>query len=126
MRRGLEISVQIAERVAASKDLLLITEIQLGSEKSAINEAIKNIQNKCPNTSIMLFSPDDESHQITVYASVPGSQTKLKAGDWLKATLTEFGGKGGGQQTTGQGYLPGGRDMVAKAMVRVNELARIT
>jgi len=126
IRRGLEVSVQIAERVAATKDLLLITEIQLGSEKTAINEAIKNIQSKCPNTSIMLFSPDDESDQTTVYASVPGSQTKLKAGDWLKATLTEFGGKGGGQQTTGQGYLPGGRDMVAKAMVRANELARIT
>jgi len=125
IQKAIELSQSIAEQVSKNADPVLIAEIELGSEKGALNEAIKNIQVKCENTSIMLFSTDEESDQTIVYAVVPKSQqTKLKAGDWMKAVLTELGGKGGGSAETGTGNLPGGRDLLHKALLKADQFAK--
>jgi alanyl-tRNA synthetase len=99
---------QIADSALTSGDQVITTTIELGSDRGALEQAIKTIRDKCPRAAVMLFSADESDPagpKVSVMASVPEELVKrgLSAGDWLREATTILGGKGGGRPDAAQG-----------------------
>lgn len=99
---------QIADSALTSGDQVITTTIELGSDRGALEQAIKTIRDKCPRAAVMLFSADESdpaAPKVSVMASVPEELVKkgLSAGDWLREATTILGGKGGGRPDAAQG-----------------------
>jgi alanyl-tRNA synthetase len=99
----------IAESALTSNDQIIISSIQAGEDRNAMNAALKTIREKCPRAAVMLFSVDQNTSKVSISCAVPQDLiTKgLKAGDWLKEAAAVVGGKGGGKPDAAQG---GGTD----------------
>ena len=99
---------QVAESALTSGDRVIVTSIELGSDRGALEQAVKTIRDKCPKAAVMLFSPDDSdpaAPKIGIMASVPDEMVKagLNAGEWLREAAGIVGGKGGGKPDSAQG-----------------------
>ena len=126
-----EIARRIAESALTAGDEVIVTVIELGSERPALEEAVKTIRDRCPRSAVMLLSPDESdpaNPRVSVMAAVPESIVKkgLKAGDWVRETAAVLGGKGGGRPDQAQG---GGADVTkvkdAVALARKSALAKV-
>lgn len=95
----------IATNEAGSPDTMVVATLELGSDRKALESAMKVITAACPNKAVMLFSPDADAGRASVMASVPKPLVGMgfKAGDWVKAVAGIMGGKGGGRPDTAQG-----------------------
>jgi alanyl-tRNA synthetase len=95
----------IAQSAAGSPEDVVIASLELGSDRSALEAALKTITNACPNKAVMLMSPDMDTGRVALMATVPtGLVTKgLKAGDWIREVAGIMGGKGGGRPDNAQG-----------------------
>jgi len=95
----------IAQSAAGSPEDVVIASLELGSDRSALEAALKTITNACPNKAVMLMSPDMDTGRVALMATVPtGLVTKgLKAGDWIREVASIMGGKGGGRPDNAQG-----------------------
>ncbi|MDR1912223.1 MAG: alanine--tRNA ligase [Helicobacteraceae bacterium] len=81
---------------------------------------VDDLKNRYEKIAVMLFSENEGA--ISVTAGIKG--LNLKAGEWLKATLTEFGGKGGGRDDFASGGGIGAEALQAakaKALTLVKE-----
>ncbi|MDR2033454.1 MAG: alanine--tRNA ligase [Helicobacteraceae bacterium] len=81
---------------------------------------VDDLKNRYEKIAVMLFSENEGA--ISVTAGIKG--LNLKAGEWLKATLAEFGGKGGGRDdfASGGGIGAGALQAAkAKALTLVKE-----
>jgi len=99
---------QIAESAATAGEEIIVSTIDLGSDRGALEQAIKTIRDKCPRAAVMLLSPDETDSaapKISVMAAVPEALVKqgLNAGEWLREVTTILGGKGGGRPDAAQG-----------------------
>jgi alanyl-tRNA synthetase len=99
----------IAESALTSNDQIIISSIDAGEDRNAMNAALKTIREKCPRAAVMLFSVEQNTGKVSISCAVPQDLiTKgLKAGDWLKEAAAVVGGKGGGKPDAAQG---GGTD----------------
>jgi alanyl-tRNA synthetase len=98
----------IAESAATSHEEVIVTSLELGSDRGAIEQAVKTIRDKCPRAAVMLLSPDEGEGKVAVVASVPDVLVKrgLNAGEWLREAVAVLGGKGGGRPDMAQGAGP--------------------
>jgi len=74
---------------------------------SKVNQKIINfIKNILPSTPFLGLTYEDS--RVTVFANVPEEKwASIRADDWIKATLAQFGGRGGGKPGNAQGQAQG-------------------
>ncbi len=98
----------IANAAKGSNEDIIITTLDLGSDRTALESAVSTIQKAVPNKAVMVISPDTASGRVAVMASVSDPMIKrgLKAGDWIRETTAIMGGKGGGRPSAAQGSGP--------------------
>jgi len=76
--------------------------VEAGSDRKALDAAVKALRDKLPEAFIALFSKDDK--KVMLMTSVPKNKTsELNAGDCAKTLSNILGGKGGGSAENGQG-----------------------
>jgi len=107
-QRAAGLARQIAESAATAGEEVIISTVELGSDRGALEQAVKTIRDKCPRSAVMLLSPDEEAGKVAVMAAVPEGLVKrgLNAGEWLRETVAVLGGKGGGRPDSAQGAGP--------------------
>jgi len=95
---------QIADSAATSGEDIIVSMIELGGDRGALEQAVKTIRDTCPRAAVMLFSPD-ETGKVSIMSSVPEESIKkgLNAGEWLREAAGLMGGKGGGRPDAAQG-----------------------
>ncbi len=107
----------IADSALADLRPFIVGTVSAGDDRGALQAALKVLQDKCPKAGALLLSAGEE--RVSLIAWVPDAQIKqgLKAGDWIQATATACGGKGGGKpnQAQGGGTEPGKIHEAAKA-----------
>jgi alanyl-tRNA synthetase len=101
----------IAESALTSGDEVIISLIDAGSERAALEQAVKTIRDKCPRSAVMLLSADEtdpSAPKVSIIAAVPEVLIKrgLKAGEWVQQAAALVGGKGGGRPEAAQGGGP--------------------
>ena len=94
----------LAGSAESSLDPYFVSTIEVGSDRGALQAAMKTITDRVPRKAVMLMSPDEGAGKVAVMAMVPKDQQgKLKAGDWVRETVGVMGGKGGGKPDSAQG-----------------------
>ncbi len=94
----------LASSAEADSTPYFVSTIEVGSDRGALQAAMKTITDRVPRKSVMLMSPDEVAGKVAVMAVVPkDQQSKLKAGDWVRETVGVMGGKGGGKPDSAQG-----------------------
>ncbi len=109
-KAAVESAKAIATAAAAELDNeLVIHSLDAGSDRKALQQAVKTIMDHCPKSGVMLLSPDSDEQRVSIIAVVPKNlQSRgLKAGDWVRTAAEACGGKGGGKPDAAQG---GGTD----------------
>ncbi|MFM9994192.1 MAG: alanine--tRNA ligase [Phycisphaerales bacterium] len=98
----------IGEAAKARNEPVVVATLELGSDRGAIEQAVKTIRDLCPAAAVMVLSPDEAEAKVSVMAGVPppGVQRGLSAGDWVRETARVLGGKGGGRPDAAQGAGP--------------------
>jgi len=104
-QRAQAVAQGVANAAAGSSEPVVITTLELGSDRTALEAAVSTIQKTVPNTAVMVLSPDPASGRVAVMASVCDSLVArgLKAGEWIKETTGVMNGKGGGRPGSAQG-----------------------
>ena len=104
-REAQALAAGIANTAAGSSEEIVITSLELGSDRGALEAALKTIAGACPGKGVMLLSPDQDGGRVSVMASVPQGliDKGLKAGDWVREVTGVMGGKGGGRPDNAQG-----------------------
>jgi alanyl-tRNA synthetase len=107
---AVNIARQIAATAETAGDRVVITTIDLGDDRAALQEAVRTIQDRLPHAAVMLLSTDVDEGKVAVIASCSKAvvQTGLRAGDWVREVAQILGGKGGGKPEMAQG---GGADI---------------
>ncbi len=95
---------QIAQSAQTAGDEFIVTTIEVGDDRNALQAAVKAVRDECVRSAVMLYSTDPAG-KVTVMASVPDGLIArgLKAGDWIREACTVMGGKGGGKPDNAQG-----------------------
>jgi alanyl-tRNA synthetase len=96
---------QIADAAASSMEDFVISTIEAGSDRAALQAAVNVIQQKAGRAAVLLLSPDEVEGKVSIVAAVPKAliDRGLKAGDWVRETAAACGGKGGGKPDSAQG-----------------------
>ncbi|MEX2217178.1 MAG: alanine--tRNA ligase, partial [Phycisphaerales bacterium] len=99
---------QIAESARMSGDEVIVSTIDVGSDRGALEQAVKTVRDICPKSAVMLLSLDEgdpASPRVSVMAGVPEGLVKrgLNAGEWVREAAAVLGGKGGGRPDAAQG-----------------------
>jgi len=100
-----EMARRVGESAAASLDEIVVTTLELGSDRKALQAAVTAIIQAVPKAAVMVLSPDLEAGRVSVVAVVPKNMISrgLKAGDWVREVTEIMGGKGGGKPELAQG-----------------------
>ena len=119
------IARQIADSAATAGDEIIVSTIELGSDRGALEQAVKTIRDVCPRSAVLLFSPG-ESGKVNIMAGVPETLVKrgLNAGEWLREAAAIMGGKGGGRSDAAQGAGADAaklKDAIAAARLSANK-----
>ena len=104
-KKAQALAAGIAESAAGSPEEVIIASLELGSDRKALEAALKTITSACPNKAVMLMSLDEGAGRVALMAVVPAGQIGkgLKAGDWIREVAGIMGGKGGGRPDNAQG-----------------------
>jgi alanyl-tRNA synthetase len=116
---------QIADSAATSGEDVIVSMIELGGDRGALEQAVKTIRDTCPRAAVMLFSPD-EAGKVNIMAAAPQDAIKkgLNAGEWLREAAGIMGGKGGGRPDAAQGAGADSaklKDAIAAARLSANK-----
>ncbi|MGH7133760.1 MAG: alanine--tRNA ligase-related protein, partial [Phycisphaerales bacterium] len=100
----------IADSPEYDQGSFIVTAIDAGSDREALNAAITTVRTRRPRHAVLLVSPDTDEGKLTIVAAVPDVLIKrgLNAGDWVRAAAAACGGRGGGKPDMAQG---GGTDL---------------
>jgi alanyl-tRNA synthetase len=105
----------IAESALNANEIVIVSIIETGGDRQALQAAVKAIRDKCVKSAVMLLTVEvtqtdaGEEKKVAIAAAVPDLliQRGLKAGDWVREAAAVVGGKGGGKPDAAQG---GGTD----------------
>lgn len=83
---------------------IIVSELKAFSNTKALDGALKQVKQLCPETAAMFFSVDDETNKIFCLAAVPKSANEkgLLASEWVQSIVNIIGGKGGGKAESAQ------------------------
>jgi alanyl-tRNA synthetase len=100
---------EIAERAKSAGSNVIVTRLEVGGDRGALQQALKTIRDITGDTGVLLVSEDEEAGSVAVIAGVGPKLVErgLKAGDWVREVSQVLGGKGGGRPDQAQG---GGAD----------------
>lgn len=86
------------------KSDIIIAELKAYNNTKALDSALKQVKQLCPNTAAMFFSVDDDSKKIYCLAAVPKNAVEkgLSASDWVQSVVNLMKGKGGGKAESAQ------------------------
>jgi alanyl-tRNA synthetase len=100
----------IAQAAIAANERVIVTTVDTGSDKNALQAAVTTLTQLCPKAAVLLIAPDAAENKASLVAAVPPDLiTKgLKAGDWIREASAVMGGKGGGKPDSASG---GGSDL---------------
>jgi alanyl-tRNA synthetase len=105
-QRATSLARSIAESARVNGDELVISTIDVGGDRGALEQAVKTIRDTCPKAAVLLFSTEEgDAPKVSVMAAVPESLVKrgLNAGEWIREAAGILGGKGGGRPDSAQG-----------------------
>ncbi len=104
-KKAQELTAGIASSAANSSEEIVVASLELGSDRKALEAAMKTITSANPNKAVMLMSPDAQAGRVALMAAVPQGiiGRGLKAGDWIREVAGIMGGKGGGRPDNAQG-----------------------
>lgn len=97
---------QAGQAAREAGDRVVVATLELGSDRGAIEQAVRTIRDLCPHAAVMVLSLDEG--KVSVMAGVPDAAVKagLNAGEWVRETAKVLGGKGGGRPDAAQGAGP--------------------
>jgi alanyl-tRNA synthetase len=100
----------IAQSAIASNERVIVTTVETGSDKAALQAAVTTLTQLVPKAAVLLIAPDREENKASLAAAVPAELVAkgLKAGDWIREASAVMGGKGGGKPDSASG---GGTDL---------------
>ena len=103
-KAAVESARALAEAIPADATSAALA-IECGSDRGALQAAMKSIAQVRPDTAVILVSADTDADSLAILAQVPKPIVGrgLKAGDWVKAAAAVVGGKGGGRPEQAQG-----------------------
>lgn len=86
------------------EEKIIVAELKASNNTKALDAALKQVKQLCPNTAAMFFSIDDKSKKIFCLASVPKNAIEqgLKASEWVQSVIEVMEGKGGGKSESAQ------------------------
>ncbi|MFG0326753.1 MAG: alanine--tRNA ligase [Phycisphaerales bacterium JB037] len=104
--RAIESARSIGAAAREEGKRFVVARLDAGEDRQAIGQAMKLIQDACPDAAVIALSADEK---VAIVAAVPDDlvQQGLKAGDWVRVAAEACGGKGGGKPNQAQG---GGTD----------------
>ncbi|XP_013200543.1 alanine--tRNA ligase, cytoplasmic [Amyelois transitella] len=123
----------VNEVIEKAKDLciqqknsdVIVAELKAFGNTKALDSALKQVKQLCPNTAAMFFSVDNETKKIYCLAAVPKNiiEKGLLASDWVNSLTNVMGGRGGGKpesaQASGCNY-----NSLDEAMKKAQEFAK--
>ncbi|KAG6446232.1 alanine--tRNA ligase, cytoplasmic [Manduca sexta] len=82
----------------------IVRELKADGNTKALDGALKQVKQFCPNTAAMFFSVDLNANKIFCLAAVPKSLNEkgLLASEWVQSIVDMIGGKGGGKAESAQ------------------------
>merc|ERR1711953_43792 len=93
-----ETEVRISEGKVQNPEILLL---DAGSNNKVLNDIIKIYNKQAKETSVMLFSVDEDAGKVLILSSTPKGGP-LKANEWINSCCAAIGGKGGGKDVQAQ------------------------
>ena len=94
IQKAVKAAMDAAEAAVSAGEPFCVACVDVGLDATALREAVIRCMNRLP---IMLFSTDVASNKAIVYAGVPQEASDgLEVLDWLTASITPLGGRGGG------------------------------
>ncbi|KAJ0181786.1 hypothetical protein K1T71_002508 [Dendrolimus kikuchii] len=97
---------------------MIISELKAFGNTKALDSALKQVKQICPDTAAMFFSTDNDANKIYCLAAVPKNATEkgLLASEWVQSVVKIMVGKGGGKAESAQasGNNPSGLDEAIK------------
>lgn len=83
---------------------VIVAELKAYGNTKALDGALKQVKQLCPNTAAIFFSVDDDSNKIFCLAAVPKNAIEkgLLASEWVQSIVTLINGKGGGKAESAQ------------------------
>lgn len=83
---------------------VIVAELKAYGNTKALDGALKQVKQLCPNTAAIFFSVDDDNNKIFCLAAVPKNAIErgLLASEWVQSIVTLINGKGGGKAESAQ------------------------
>lgn len=83
---------------------VIVAELKAYGNTKAMDGALKQVKQLCPNTAAIFFSVDDDNNKIFCLAAVPKNAVErgLLASEWVQSIATLIKGKGGGKAESAQ------------------------
>jgi alanyl-tRNA synthetase len=96
---------RIGQDSAARGEMVIVTTIDAGGDRAALQSAVNALVQACPRSAVMLMDVQEGEGKVAVIAAVPKAMIDhgLKAGDWVRVASEVLGGKGGGKPDMAQG-----------------------
>ncbi|KAH9313613.1 hypothetical protein KI387_022240, partial [Taxus chinensis] len=107
MKEAITAAIELANKLSLRDEAYCVSRIDVGLDANAIREAVLKFMEKQKDIPVMMFSADEATNKVLVYAGVPQSVAKkgLVVLDWLRKVLEPLKGNGGG----GKGGLAQGQ-----------------
>eukprot|EP00252_Welwitschia_mirabilis_P009432 TRINITY_DN21_c0_g1_i1.p1 TRINITY_DN21_c0_g1~~TRINITY_DN21_c0_g1_i1.p1 ORF type:complete len:1007 (-),score=222.12 TRINITY_DN21_c0_g1_i1:388-3408(-) len=104
---AIKAAMDMADKLSLADEPACVLRIDVGLDTNAVREALLKIMENQKNIPVMVFSVDEATNKVLVYAGVPDLVAKkgLVVLDWLRKVLEPLKGKGGG----GKGGLAQGQ-----------------
>jgi len=103
---AVELAKKLAEKGKESGNPVIVVELDLGNDKKAISHVFQEIKTILPDNATLILTKElnkNNDFSLLFIANVADKlSTKLSAGDWVKDSMTLFGGKGGGSAKAAQ------------------------
>ncbi|GLJ12932.1 hypothetical protein SUGI_0200930 [Cryptomeria japonica] len=122
MKAAITAAIELANKLSLRDEAYCVSRIDVGLDANAIREAVLKFMEKQKDIPVMMFSVDEATNKVLVYAGVPQSVAKkgLAVLDWLRKVLEPLKGNGGG----GKGGLAQGQGNDAARIEEAMEIAR--
>lgn len=122
LQAAISTAIEFIDKLTLENEASCVLRIDVGLDTNAVREALLKVMEKKKDVPVMVFSVEESTNKVLVYAGVPESvQNKgLVVLDWLRKVLEPLKGKGGG----GKGGLAQGQGNDATRIEEAMKIAR--